>query len=72
MKILTVVIALTTIFASQVQAATLQPRHTAQFAKHSRAHTSVPRDRGVDLLEDNGLGITSQVPNFQDNFAVDY
>ena len=72
MKTLTVVVALTTSFASQVHATTLQARHTAQFVKHSRGHAAVARNPGVYLLENNGEGITSQERNFQDNFAIDY
>jgi hypothetical protein len=72
MKILTVVIALTTVFASQVHATTLQTRHTAQFVKHSRGHAAVARNSRVYLLENNGAGMTSQGRDFQDNFAIDY
>ena len=72
MKSLAVAVALTTVLAFPVYAGTVQPRHTATSVNHARGHSAVIRNRGVYLLENSGAGSRNQVPNFQDNFAVDY
>ena len=72
MKSLATAIALATVLASPVYATTLHPRHTATSVNHARDHTAVIRSRGIYLLENDGAGSTTPVPNFQDNWDVGY
>jgi hypothetical protein len=72
MKSLAVAVTLTTIFALPVYAGTVHPRHTAMPTNHEQGHPAAIRNRGVYLLENGAAGSAKQVPNFQDNFAIDY
>lgn len=72
MKSFAVAIALTTAFALPVNAGTVHARHTAISIIHAHRDTGVIRNRGVYLLENRGAASTTQVPNFQDNFAISY
>jgi hypothetical protein len=72
MKSLAVAVALTTAFALPVHAGTVHPRHTAMSIVHAHRDTAVIRNGGVYLLENRGAASTTQVPNFQDNFAIGY
>jgi hypothetical protein len=72
MKRLAVAMALTTAFAFPVYAGTVHHRHTTTPIVHTRRDTGVIPNGGIYLLENRGPASTKQVPDFQDNFAVDY
>jgi hypothetical protein len=72
MKSLAVAIALTTAFAFSAYAGTGHSRHIATSIVHSHHNTRVIPNGGVYLLENRPPASAKQVPNFQDNFAVDY
>jgi hypothetical protein len=48
----------------------VHPRHTS--INHARSAAAGVRSGGVYLLENRGAGSSKQVPNFQDNFDIDY
>jgi len=72
MKTVAVALVLTTVLALPVYANTAHSRHTAMSNNHARGHIAVIRNSRVFLLENRGAGTMNQVPNFQDNFAIDY
>ena len=72
MKSLAVAIALTTAFALPVYAGTVHHRHVASPIVRAHRDTGVIPNGGIYLLENRGPAATNPVPNFQDNFVVDY
>jgi hypothetical protein len=72
MKSLAVAIALTTAFALPAYAGTVHARHIATSVVSTHRVTGVIPSGRIYLLENRGPAGTKQVPNFQDNFAVDY
>jgi hypothetical protein len=72
MKSLAVAIALTTAFALPAYAGTVHPRHIATSIVRTHRNIGVIPNGAVYLLENRPSASTKQVPNFQDNFAVDY
>jgi hypothetical protein len=72
MKSLAVAIALTTAFVLPAYAGTVHPRHIATSIVRAHRNAGVIPNGGIYLLENRGPAGAKQVPNFQDNFAVDY
>jgi hypothetical protein len=72
MKSLAAAVALTSIFAFPVYAGTVHPRHTAMATNHAQGRAAAVRNGGIYLLENDGAGSKSQVPNFQDNWDIGY
>lgn len=72
MKSFAIAIALTTAFALPAYAGTVHSRHIATSTVRAHRNTGVIPGGRVYLLENRPPESTKQVPNFQDNFAVDY
>jgi hypothetical protein len=72
MKILTTAIVCTAILASPVYAATTHPHRTIALVHRPASHPPVMQNGGVFLLENRPHAAAPRVPDFQDNFSVDY
>ncbi len=71
MKILAAAIASTAILVSPVYAVTTHPHRAVAAIKHQARVPAVIPSGGVFLLENRPVA-TPRVPDFQDNFSIDY
>jgi hypothetical protein len=72
MKILATAITCAAILASPVYAATTHQHRALAVVKHTARAPAVLPSGGVFLLENRPHAATPRVPDFQDNFSIDY
>jgi hypothetical protein len=72
MKILATAITCAAILTSPVYAATTHQHRTAAIVKRPVSYPAVRQSGGVFLLENRPYAATPRVPDFQDNFSIDY
>ena len=72
MKILATAITCAAILASPVYAANTHPHRTVAVTNRTASHPPVVQNGGVFLLENRPNVAAPRVPDFQDNFSIDY
>ena len=72
MKILVTAITCAAILASPVYAATTHQHRAVVAVKHTARPPAALPSGGVFLLENRPAVATPRVPDFQDNFSIDY
>jgi hypothetical protein len=72
MKLLATAVVFTAILASPVYAATTHQHRTVAVIKHRASPPPAMQSGGVFLLENRPPVAAQRVPDFQDNFSIDY
>ena len=72
MKLLATAITCAAILASPVHAATTHQHRTVALVNRPAAAPPAMQRGGVFLLENRPRTVTPRVPDFQDNFSIDY